>query len=282
VVQHVSSVSITDSRLVVVSVVGDGKHLIILDWKSARVLFEFNYGSCGPVEFVDDYRLLIRAGPTANVPPSLVLMDTGKDRGGFPMQTSFHLPYFFGGLSFVLERGAHKPSPAESLAPFHQDPTQRIVALDIQYPPSHLVFRVGALLELLKDHEGTGIGWDEWKHHMVVPSIDLGNKIIQEVRVSGCRLFSLSSPGYRSSFRMEMYDFSMEGRTKHSSERVSGHTEGVGVVKYLSSTGTRAEIIWKILSDGDAHSGHDSLVFFHWDSLYGRPWDQYIMSIWSF
>jgi len=78
------------------------------------------------VDFIDDYRLL-----STLKSPCIVLIDTENVAGGTPVQTLFHLsPHFgdFGHPPHLLERGAYKPSPAEYLAPFHQDPAQRIVA----------------------------------------------------------------------------------------------------------------------------------------------------------
>lgn len=207
---------------------------------------------------MDDYRLLIRLGPTADTPPSLVLVDTGKDVRGVPVQTFFLLAHFLEGLAFTLDRGAHKPSPAESLAPFHHDPTRRIVALDMRRDSCRLVFRVEVLLELLKVREGTRIGWDEWKHHAVIPSIAVDNRVVYAVRVSGCRLFFICSKVPSLGFRMEMFDFSMQGRTKHLSERASGF----GVLKHLSPTAI-VQNPQDILFDGGAHSGHDSIIFLH-------------------
>jgi hypothetical protein len=90
--------------------------------------------------------------------------------------------------SFISERGMHNPSPAESLAPFHQDPAQRIIALHFKFHPRYLVLRVGTLLQLFKNHEGTEIGWDEWKDHLVFPSCSSDTLATRSVQVSGCRL----------------------------------------------------------------------------------------------
>ena len=110
------------------------------------------------MEFIDDYNLLIRLEKTVDRPPSIVLMDTRRDIRGTPMKTVFHLPRRFGGLYLTLERGGHKPSPVESLAPFHQDPNQRIVVLDTNSYLHYLVVQVAVFLELFKDREGTEIG----------------------------------------------------------------------------------------------------------------------------
>jgi len=219
-------------------------------------LFDLNYEYCGSVEFVDDYRLLVE--PTTNIPQSLVLMDTRYCRRRSLIQTFFQLPYFLGGLVLILEQGAHKPSPEESLAPFHQDPTQRIVAFATDYPLGYFVVRLGTFLELPKDSEGSKIGWEKWKHHIFIPSISL-DRVIRRVRVSGCRLFLLSSTHYTSSdFQMEVYDFSMQGRPKHSTKQTSEGSEEFRVMTHLSSTGASSNS-WDIFPD-------DTAVFFHWTS----------------
>ena len=120
-------------------------------------------------------------------------MDTGKFVEGFPAQTVFRLPPsppYSGRPSLVLERGAHNPSPAESLAPFHQDPSQRIVALVWPSSPwTHLVLRMGPLLGFLQSHEGSEVGWDEWKAHAIVASLDRRIGEITSTWVSGRRFF---------------------------------------------------------------------------------------------
>lgn len=219
------------------------------------------------MEFIDDYRLLIGVGRTANTPPSLVLIDTESDEGGTPIQTFFYLPRFYEDLFFILERGMHKPSPAEYMAPFHQDPTQRIIVLETRFPSPSLclVVRAGAFLQLLKDHEGARIRWDEWKHHVVIP-LYRRRTITHEVRVSGCRLFSISSTDYRTGFQIEVYDFSMQGRKKYLSENEKA-CGGLGAMRFLSSTGAGANIPWDMLPDLYGHSGHDSIAFFHVSAL---------------
>jgi hypothetical protein len=99
-----------------------------------------------------------------------VVVDTEKVMGGASMRTTFHLSPHLHELEhpiLLLEGGVHKPSPAETLAPFYQDPAQRIGALLLSFSLGGLVFQVGGLLELLESHEGSEIGWDEWKDHVV-------------------------------------------------------------------------------------------------------------------
>lgn len=155
--------------------------------------------------------------------------------GGIPSHKIFHLhPHLTHSIrnTPILERGAHKPSPTESLAPFHQDPAQRIIALHLQGPPYYLVLRVGALLELLKDSEGTEIGWDKWKNHVVLPSLYPGGPASRGVQVSGSRLFHIYLAGYTPC--ISVFDFSLHGRAKYSSKQTD---LALGAINHLSSTG---------------------------------------------
>ena len=173
------------------------------------------------------------------------------------MQTSFRFsPLYIHStyMSLMLERGVHKPSPAESMAPFHQDPTQRIIALRVHYPPHYLVLRVGALLELLKGREGTEVEWDEWENHVAFPSLCSSGPASRGVQVSGSRLFHM----YFSDFVpcMSVYDFSLHGRAKYSSKQTD---IGLGVVNRLSSTGAQVPV--PLEEFFDCGSSHESIIF---------------------
>ena len=230
---------------------------------------EAEYPRCGPIEFIDDCRLLFRLGQTglwkyADVPHSLVIINTGNDTEGTPLVTIFHLHLprgpSPGSLHLTLERAAHEPYPTESLAPFHHDPAQRILALQIQVS-CRLVVRVKALLELLRDREGTEIGWDEWKHHLVLTSINVDNvehPTTHVVQVSGCRLFCIYSTDSNRDFQMEVYDFSKEGHMKHLKEQTNGMLGTV--TKYLTSNGVAAKIPRRALVN---RSGDLSIALFY-------------------
>ena len=214
------------------------------------------------MEFIDDYRLLVSLVSVVDPPPSIVVMDTRKDVGGIPMQTFFRLPpnsARSGNFSFLLERGVHKPSPAERLAPFHQDHSQRIVVLDVQLSAQFLVLRVGALLELLESCEGDNIGWDEWKSRVVIPSINLRDVEVVELGISGCQLFAVFSTFSVPGTQMEVYDFSMRGRAKCLSREAGGW---LGGVRTLPRTG----IVAQVPPQGkfyDVYNGHDSIALSH-------------------
>ena len=216
-------------------------------------------------EFIDDYRLLVSLGSSKDVPQCVVLMDTEKDIGGAPVQTSFHLPPYFRTFdcpSLLFERGMHEPSSAECLAPFHQDCTQRIAVLSMPYPSGHIVFPVEALLRLADSREGSEIGWDEWKMHALIPSIP--ELHLADLCVSGCRLFS-STSAHGPNVEVEVYDFGLRGRAKYLSEQVNA---SLGGVRYLASTGTNARPPWHVDELYDMGSGHGSVVFFRVSILF--------------
>ena len=145
--------------------------------------------------------------------PCIVLVDTEKNTGRAPVKTLFHLPNYYWYPFLFLERGMHKPSPAECLAPFYQDCTQRIAALS-KPNRGYLVFPVESLLRVAEDRGGCKIGWDEWKAHVVATTSHPGLCV-----VSGCRLFCITSAG--PNLDMEMHDFSRQGRAKYLSEQVN-------------------------------------------------------------
>lgn len=189
---------------------------------------------------------------TVERPPYLELVDTEKVVGGAPIRKSFHLSLNSGPLAYpflLLEQGMYKPSPAETLAPFYQDPTQRIAALCL---PDYFAFRVEALLELAESYEGSEVSWNEWKGLVVTPYIGLDRLDICDPWVSGCRLFCITSPDSE----MRVFDFSIQGRAEYLSERAD---VGLGEVRGLLPTDARA----RIPQSGflDTHNGHDSIVF---------------------
>jgi len=160
--------------------------------------------------------------------------------GGVPAQTSFQLSSCLrdtGYPSLLSERGVHKPSPAEHLAPFYRDTAQRIATLTISDLPRYLVFPVEALVRLAEGREGCEIGWGEWKKHVVIPSIHKPDH--HTIWVSGCRLFYVTCPGYGLDAIMKVYDFSKKGRVEYLGKLASSN---LGGLRYLKSTGTSVQL----------------------------------------
>ena len=157
--------------------------------------------------------------------------------------------------SLRLELGTHKPSLEDSMAPFHPDPSQRIVALTVR-DSCHFVLRLGALLEFLGSREGSEILWEEWKNLVVVPWTDLEPRGITRTWVSGCKFFSLHPTGRGPAAHMETHDFSIRGRTNYLPKQVDEEYTGV---RYLWRTGAR--VLVQEYHVFHVRSGHDSIVF---------------------
>jgi hypothetical protein len=220
------------------------------------------------VEFIDDYRLLVALGSSKDDLLCVALMNTKKDTGGVPAQTSFQFPpylYYPGYPPLLLERGVHKPSSAERLAPFHQDPTQRITALAVPFSPEYLLFSVESLVRLSEGREGCEIGWDEWKEYTAMPSIRQSHLV--GAWVSGCRFFCITSPGHGPDARMEVYNFNKKGRMEYLSEEFHPDLDGV---RFLSSAGANAQLPWNVEESIDIfmNFGHENVIFFRVSLLY--------------
>ena len=192
------------------------------------------------MEFIDEYRLLISFRSTIVDPlPSLVLMDTERETGGNPIQTTFRLPGFRW-PTFISDSGVHTPFPAVSPAPFHQDPSQRLIVLDLRTYPSYLVLQVEKLLKLSRDREGTDVRWNEWKDHITVPwtSQSCWIRGPRTVYVSGCFLTFVNPAAGDAGVEMEVFDFGVKGRTRRFCKEIGGF----GVMDHLSSVGGKVPI----------------------------------------
>ena len=213
-------------------------------------------------EFVDDYRLLLVLMPATNAPLCLLLIDTEKDvGGGIPVHTSFRLSPHFDIVkhpSLFLERGAHKPSSTDYLTPFYQDPTQRIAVLVMFHRFSYLVFPIEALLKLARNHEGREIGWDGWKKHVTLPSLQYCSA---DAWVSGCRFFRFNDG---PDVEIEVYDFSIRGRVRHQREKTYWY---MGAVKCLQATRAKLHIQWHPNDVFVIGGGRGSIVFYRVSAL---------------
>jgi len=260
-----------------------GVSLVIWDWRNAQTLFARESNHYHTAEFIDDYRLLVTLWPARDDPPCLVLMELGEGTGGTPTQTSFRLSPYFRGSGHLfphLERGAYKPSPSESVAPFHQDPAQRIVVLSMTYADCYLVFQAEALLRLAEDRKGSEIEWDDWKSIVIIPHIRDPDPV--DVWVSGSQLLCITSESTLQEIEIEVYDFSIRGRKDYMSKRINRDLDGV---RYLTSTGIRARHPWDVDELLDSTSGHDSILFFrmpHGFTQDGTGEGKGILHIWRF
>ena len=154
--------------------------------------------------------------PWKGSPRRLHVFNTESGTTLSPVQTSFSIPYNRKGSSFrvLSEPCAHAPSPDElSTAPFHPDPSQRIIALnfgEVQW----FVVNAEKLLELAREHEGKDVRWGKWETGLT--GVPIGIVFSWDCAwVSGCRLFCVvlgGTDGQRSYLRV--LDLSHAGRAK--------------------------------------------------------------------
>ena len=193
------------------------------------------------------------------------------------MQTFLRLPPCpsgFPGLYQISEQGAHNPPAPDSPAPFHHDPTQRIIAL--RYGSNHLILQARLLLKLAENREGSEIGWDEWKNHVVVLPLVFG---FVNAWVSGCRLFCVYEGEDAQGAKILVYDLGAQRLSKYQKEHVDGGLDTKGgssgrddryKVGRPLPNGAGAEIPWHDL--GDQYIGHDCFVFTRVSDLLDSIW----------
>ena len=186
-------------------------------------------------EFIDEYRLLFTLEAEGGKSPALVIMDTKPDekkrttfRVSFPEATSER-------IFIQMEKGAHNRSKEEtSLAPFYQDPGQRLITLTTHWASDILVFRVEALLKHHKGGENSEVQWNYWKESVATVTL-LHHPVA--TWVSGCRLFILSNPQHGGEQMMRVYDFSREGQKFYQGDNVKHSRDGI---KELVNVGERS------------------------------------------
>ena len=196
-------------------------------------------------------------------PPQLHVFNTIRGTVQNPVQTSFSLPYNHRGFPLRLLSGPcwHAPFPDElRTAPFHSDPSQRIIALNFG-GSQWFVVNTEKLLELALRWQGKDIQWDKWEAKLV--GVTIGGVYGRDcVQVSGCRLFCIvsNSTGIRRSF-LRVLDFSHAGRTKELDAQSAVGTDETTRQWSLSSDGY--ELPWfpyEFYQRGLAVA-HDSVVF---------------------
>jgi len=85
-----------------------------------------------------------------------------------------------------LDRGGHKPSPEEVLlAPFYQDASQRVLAVELRSRELAFVMKAEVLLKLARERGGADIEWEQWNAHTL--EVQTGDSTV--LWVSGPRVF---------------------------------------------------------------------------------------------
>ena len=194
--------------------------------------------------------------------PQLHVINTEHGTIIHSVETLFSLPARRIAIPLSLSSGPcdYTPSPDElTAAPFHSDPSQRILALKFREHGWDVV-NVELLLKLARERESQSIGWDEWKTKIIqvneTSSIDC-------VWISGCRLFCVtSSRGVLERSSLQIYDFSYASRAKSLASVQSTDTGG-GTRQMLPSL-DRYRLPWsaRALSLATPTAGHDSVVVF--------------------
>jgi len=105
-----------------------------------------------------------------------------------------------------LNQGGYKPSSEEALlAPFYQDASQRLLA--VQFYPYRFSFVVKAetLLKLAREQSGANLAWEEWNAH----AVKIQTRGSMDLRVSGPRVFYICcTRGEGGGTWMNVHDFS--------------------------------------------------------------------------
>ena len=208
--------------------------------------------------FVDDFWLaFILSSCESDVPPRLVLLNTEQSVGDPKLaQTTFWLgtdedqqvgtPYLH------LDQGGHEPTPEEdSLAPFYQDPSQRILTVKFFRGGSVFVMKTEALLELARECGGTELGWGQWRAHVVEVADNS-----EFLWVSGPRLFCMRRK-HRNPW-VDVYDFSPRASALHVEEVANYEGE---TVRTMEPSLDWHGLLWHADGIYFANSGHDSIVF---------------------
>ena len=153
----------------------------------------------------------------------------------------------------------HEPTPKEdSLAPFYQDPSQRILALEFGQDGSVFVMKTEVLLELAREHGGTELGWGQWRAHVI--EIVHVNKIF--LWVSGPRLFCIRPED--DDARVDVYDFSPRASARYIQE--VAYIDG-GIMRKMEPNSELPKLPWYLDEIHYANGGHDGIVFLEVSAL---------------
>jgi len=154
---------------------------------------------------------LASCGPAA-APRRLVLINTEQtliDHSTLT-QTTFHFdPHEHSDVTTIrlhLDRGGQKPSVEEALfAPFYQDSSKRVLAVELHSYGSTFVVKAEVLFKLARERGGADLEWEEWKAHMA----EIQTRDATILWVSGPRVLCIcltGGPNWRS--WMDVHDFS--------------------------------------------------------------------------
>ena len=172
-------------------------------------------------------------------------------------QTTFwldcHKDRYVEAFSLHHDQGGHEPTPEEdSLAPFFQDPSQRILALEFHQDERIFVMKVEILLKLAREHGGMELGWGQWRAH--ITRVVCWGKIF--LWVSGSRLFFAGQED--NCPWVQAYDFNPRAFAQRMKEVpcIKG-----GIVREMGPNSHWCMLFWRAHMIHFANGGHDSIVF---------------------
>lgn len=153
-----------------------------------------------------------------------------------------------------LDRDGYKPSPEEALlAPFHQDVSQRLLAVEFHAHRSVFVMKTEVLLKLARERGGTSVGWEQWNAHAVEVQLEGG----MVPWVSGPRLVCISGTGRETDMRM--YDFSPREFAKCREEIADGR--GGRFLRVILPNVGLGRLLWGGPAIRFPNGSHDSIAF---------------------
>ena len=167
--------------------------------------------------FIDDHWFLL-APEWLRASPGLVFINTEQPKTDRPKltRTTFLFEPGVSTLETFFEKGGQKISSEEDLlAPFYQDPSQRILVILVSGHPrtSLFVVKIEALLGLAREWGGADLEWGQWGTNMIEVPFEAGLEI--HPWVSGCRLFFRCWFYLGDSAWMDVHDFSPRASARY-------------------------------------------------------------------
>ena len=213
--------------------------------------------------FVDDCWLLLVFTPHGSTTsPRFVLLNMEQASTDDPQltQTTFRFgPCEYSTVETVYGQGGHEASPEDSLAPFYQDPFQRVLTIRL-HGAHHIpdfVVKVEVLLKLARERGGADVEWEQWKTYVVKVNFMAES----DLWASGSRFFSmeLDIDSDHVSW-VDVFGFSPRASAQYV-DTVSYVTQGT-VWRVLDQNDMDSlKLPWDIEEIRFSNCGHDSLVF---------------------
>jgi len=173
-------------------------------------------------------------------------------------QTTFHFDHLdVDAVRLQLDQGGYKPSPEEaSLAPFYQDASQRVLAVEFYSYESAFVMKTEALLKLARERGGADLEWEQWNAHAV--EVQTRGGIV--LWVSGPRVFYICRTGQANGETwMNVHDFSPR-ESARCVETVTNSRDGRFLRRVGWPPSVEKRLPWHAPTIQFSDGGHDSII----------------------